>query len=362
MPLEIVRNDITLMQVDAIVNAANGKLTRGGGVCGAIFAAAGADKLQAACDAIGHCDVGAAVLTGGYALPATYIIHTVGPVWQGGSRGEEQLLRSCYASSLRLARERGCASVAFPLISSGLYGYPPDRALQAAIGAIGDFLLAHDELTVYLVVYDRAAYALSDKLFRTIATYIDDRYVEDLQLLRRRDERPDPPAPSQARFGRSAPFKPEKQAKRERPNEAASVPLYEEYSAPLPAAGQPPQALGHILDGLEMPFSERLLKLIDEKGKTDVEVYKRANIDRKLFSKIRNSPAYKPSKTTAIAFAVALELSRAETDDLLNRAGYALSRSSKFDLIVEYFIQAGNYNIFEINEALFAFDQDLLGV
>lgn len=186
MPLKIVRNDITKMRVDAIVNAANSRLEQGGGVCGAIFAAAGADKLQAECNLIGHCEVGKVAITNGYDLPAKHIIHAVGPVWQGGVYNEEALLSSCYTNSLNLALERGLTSVAFPLISSGIFGYPKDEALRIAISAIGSFLLKH-EMMVYLVVFDTAAYTLSDKLFKPIEAYIDNNYVEKRTARRRRN-------------------------------------------------------------------------------------------------------------------------------------------------------------------------------
>ena len=154
MPFEIIRNDITKMTVDIIVNAANTGLKMGGGVCGAIFAAAGADKLQAECDQIGGCAVGEAVITDGYQLPAKSIIHTVGPVWQGGSADEARLLHRAYTRSLELALKHHCKSIAFPLISSGIYGYPKDQALKIAVAAISEFLLEH-ELQVYLVVFDK---------------------------------------------------------------------------------------------------------------------------------------------------------------------------------------------------------------
>lgn len=346
MPLEIIRNDVTKMKTDAIVNAANSKLKQGGGVCGAIFAAAGADKLQAECDRIGHCDVGNAVITGGFALPSKYIIHTVGPVWQGGDHQEEKLLTSSYTSALMLAKENGCSSIAFPLISSGIYGYPKDKALQVAISAIGTFLLQND-MTVYLVVFDKASYALSDKLFSSIKEYIDDHYVD---------------THSPRRMNRNA----------EVLSQVRNMSAYDEVDncnimeskmgTPYPVApSDMPRSLDDVVAQLDESFSTMLFRIIDEKGEKDTDVYKRANIDRKLFSKIRSNPHYKPSKNTAIALAVALELSLDETRDLLCKAGFALSRSSRFDLIVEYFIQMKNYNIFEINEALFAFDQSMLG-
>lgn len=338
MPLEIVRNDITRMSVDAIVNAANSSLKRGGGVCGAIFAAAGPEDLQAECDRIGGCSAGKAVITAGYNLPAKYIIHTVGPVWHGGSFGEEDTLYSCYISSLELAQKSKCTSIAFPLISSGIFGYPKDLALQTAISAIGTYLLKH-EMKVYLVVYDHSSFVLSEKLFSAINNYIDDNYVEEHKYSRR-----DEPLESIQKYV------------------AYNMPFPDELSAPVPSAvSRGHRSLEDVLRELDETFPEMLLRLIDQKGKTDVETYKRANIDRKLFSKIRSGKDYTPSKVTAIAFAIALELSLDETKDLLGKAGYTLSHSNKFDVIIEFFIERGNYNIFEINESLFAFKQPLLG-
>lgn len=339
MPLQIIRNDITRMPVDAIVNAANSRLQQGGGVCGAIFAAAGVDKLQAECDRIGHCSVGSAVLTAGYELPAKHIIHTVGPVWQGGEHDEEIQLFSCYTNSLHLALEHGFSSIAFPLISSGIFGYPKDEALRVAISAIGSFLIQH-EMTVYLVVFDKAAYTLSDKLFKSIAAYLDDNYVDKHTTRRHPDSEP-----YQLIFEKSV-------------FDAQEVFVEERVEA---SRSRISRKLDDVVNHIGESFTEMLLRLIDESGKTDPDVYKRANIDRKLFSKIRNNSRYKPSKNTALALAIALELNLDQTADLLRRAGYALSPSSRFDLIVEYFIRAGNYDIFKINEALFAFDERLLG-
>ena len=183
MPFEIIRNDITKVHVDAIVNAANSGLQQGGGVCGAIFNAAGNAKLQQACDAIGHCEVGQAVITPGFALPAKYVIHTVGPVWHGGGQGEEQQLTSCYRSSLLLAKDHALESIAFPLISSGIFGYPKDKALQVAIAAISDFLMAN-EMPVYLVVFDRASVVISEKIFASVKQYVDDRYIDEHLIVR----------------------------------------------------------------------------------------------------------------------------------------------------------------------------------
>ena len=328
MPLEIVRNDITKMKVDAIVNAANETLLGGGGVDGCIHRAAG-PELLAECRTLGGCKTGDAKITKAYRLPCQYVIHTVGPVWNGGSHGERELLVSCYRTSLALAKEHGCETVAFPLISSGIFGYPKDQALRVAVDAISEFL-AENDMTVYIVIFDRAAYQIGNKLFADIAAYIDDHYVDAHTDSRRERMR---------RMGVV---------------ESRMLTAYED--APMATSGLD-EALAHLDAG----FSETLLKLIDRSGKKDAEVYKKANIDRKLFSKIRNNPDYKPSKATAIAFAIALELNLNETRDLVARAGYALSASSKFDVIIEYFIRQKKYDIFEINEALFAFDQSLLG-
>lgn len=326
MPLHFIRNDITKMPVDAIVNAANESLLGGGGVDGCIHRAAG-PELLAECRRLGGCRTGEAKLTGAYRLPCRYVIHTVGPVWRGGGHGEREQLVSCYRASLLLAQEHGCETVAFPLISPGNFGYPKDQALRVAVDTIGAFLLEHD-MTVYLVIFDRRAYQISGKLFADIAEYIDDHYVEAHTDL------------GAERLRRGA--------------------LHREMVAPMCAPMAAP-ALDDLLEHLDAGFSETLLRLIDRSGKKDSEVYKKANVDRKLFSKIRNNSNYKPSKPTALAFAIALELDLAETKDLLARAGYALSASSKFDVIVEYFIRQRNYDIFAINEALFAFDQSLLG-
>lgn len=330
MPFEIVRNDITKMEVDAIVNAANTALKMGGGVCGAIFRAAGAEELQEACDKIGGCPTGQAVITEGFRLPAKYIIHTPGPIWQGGDHGEAILFKASYENSLKLAKEKGCESIAFPLISTGIYGYPKDEALQIAVSTISSFLLKND-MHVYLVVFDKSSFQISQKLFHSIKQYIDEKFVKE----------------QRARYDRGRRYS-EIDFIRQEEIEFTSFPAKE-------------ASLLDVVDNLEESFTERLFRFIDEKGLTDVETYKRANLDRRLFSKIRNTPNYHPKKKTALALAIALELNLEETLDLLATAGYTLSPSSKFDVIIQYFIEKGNYNIFEINEALFFFDQDLLG-
>ncbi len=334
MPFSIICGDIAAFPADAVVNAANSALAPGGGVCGAIFRAAGYDRMERACRAIGHCEVGQAVLTEGFALPARYVIHAVGPIWRGGGQNEEALLKSCYTVSLHLAKAHGLASVAFPLISSGIYGYPKREALRAAVNAISAFLL-ENEMEVTLVVFDRDAVQLSEQLAGRIQAYINDHYADS-----RRSSR------TEARILRF--------------EEQAAAPL---MAASLPAALPPRKrrrSLQDLLDHLDESFSRTLLRLIDEKGMNDVEVYKRANIDRKLFSRLRRED-YRPGKQTVIALSIAMRLNLDETRDLLGRAGYALSHSRQFDVIIEYFITEGIYDIYEINEALFAFDQRLLG-
>ena len=367
MPIQIVRNDITKIRCDAIVNAANNSLLGGGGVDGAIHRAAGRELLDE-CRTLGGCETGDAKMTGAYALPCKYVIHTVGPVWQGGGYGEETLLRSCYRRSLELAKEQSCESVAFPLISSGIYGYPKEQALQVAMDEISSFLFENDML-VYIVVFDKQNFRVSSKLVADIAEYIDEHYVDEHFIARSSMNMPmhgasvsapfEPPKASEPGFF----DKRNKSTKRTSRKDSASI---EDRSASYGASG-PVTApgmmtdLSHLVDSVDESFSQMLLRKIDEKGMTDAECYKKANIDRKLFSKIRSNPYYKPGKPTALAFAIALELSPEETDDLLRKAGYALSHSNKFDIIIEYFINRREYNIFTINEALFEFDQPLLG-
>lgn len=378
MPLLIVRNDITKMAVDAIVNAANASLLGGGGVDGCIHRAAG-EGLLAECRALGGCETGSAKITGAYNLPCRYVIHAVGPMWIDGKHNEREQLESCYRVSLQLAREHACESVAFPLISSGIYGYPKDKALQVAMEVIGSFLLEND-MTVYIVVFDKAAYRISEKLFADITEYIDDVYVDahtDESEERRRRNLFVRMAPKPLRAESEA-------APCAAPEDACAKPDMTPCAPPEDACAKPDMApcaasedawtkptpfscasaaddLDARLSRLDESFSQMLLRKIDERGMTDAACYKKANIDRKLFSKIRSDIHYQPSKPTVIAFAISLELSLAETKELLAKAGFALSHSNKFDVIIEYFISRGNYRILEINEALFAFDQSLLG-
>jgi O-acetyl-ADP-ribose deacetylase len=330
MPLLIVRNDITKMKVDAIVNATNPMLKMGGGVSGAIFTVAGRRLLQDACDAIGHCAQGEAVITPGFDLPAKYVIHTVGPVWHGGVAGESEQLADCYTHSLELAKKHGCESIAFPLVSSGTYRYPKQEALNIAISAISQFLFEND-MTVYLVVYDAKAFMLSKQLFTSIEKFIDDNYVEEQALLYRR---------TTARY---------------QPKEDENL----EVITNLSVIGSK-RSLDDIISEQDESFSESLFRLIDQRKLKDSDVYKKANIDRRLFSKIRNSD-YHPSKNTCMALAIALELNLDQMKDLLAKAGYTLSKSQKADLIIEFYVINQKFDILQINEALFTFKQPILG-
>jgi hypothetical protein len=280
-------------------------------------------------------------------LPCKWIIHTVGPIWQGGAHGEKDLLISCYKNSLMLAKEHGCQTVAFPLISSGVYGYPKDQALSVAISTISEFLF-ENEMAVYLTIFDKTAFQISEKLFADVKAYIDDNYAaarSDARFLRRR---------------REAIF--QSQRLDEFPTEYENLELCNELSDYSTSAPSFELSLADMLSDMDDNFTVTLLKLIDLKGISDVECYKRANVSKQTWYKIMNEKDYRPSKTTVISFAIALQLTLEETKSLLATVGFTLSKSSKFDIIIEYFLRRGEYNVFTINETLFQFDQVCLGV
>lgn len=376
MPFTIVRNDITRMQVDAVVNSTAPGFADIGGADGAIHRAAG-PELQQACMAQGGIRPGKPLLTPGFRLPCRYVIHMVAPLWQGGSAEEQRQLVACYTDAMHLAVEQGLETLAFPLMSSGLLGFPKEQALLAATDAIRDFVLTHD-LMVYLVVYDGESFAIGEKLQADIHRYIDDRYVQEHD-----EDRLPPPMPLLARrpARREAWLCAERLAPVEPMPEAETIGQTDDLCADCScgaeiaaAPEEPPLApsaplgsdnweedLRSLLGEPDESFSHQLLRRIDESGMTDPECYRRANIDRRLFSKIRSNPGYRPSKQTALAFAVALRLNRQETDRLLRTAGLALSRSSYFDLIVAFFIDRGIFDVLRINEVLYAYDQPLLG-
>ena len=418
MPFSIVRNDITRVAADAIVNTANPQPVIGAGTDRAIYKAAGAEQLLAERRKIGAIHPGEAAVTPAFALPAKYIIHTVGPAWQGGDAGEFETLASCYRKSLLLAKQLGCESIAFPLISTGTYGFPKDKALSVAMETIENFLQG-DDLDVTLTVLNKEAFTLSRDLLDDVQSYIDDRTAEQLHQaeygapfgMGMYDERRAAKAamPPQAQpMAQSGAMSGSRSAEQSKPRKgkglfqklsslgkkeanaalleaseesykdrvedlsihsapaagsatqpAASEEVKELYSLVLAKDASPslPDRMAHLGD----TFQERLLHLIDEQDLPDPVVYKKANLDRKLFSKIRSNAAYRPSKNTVLALAIALELDLTQTKDLLARAGFAFSPSSKFDLIVQYCFEKGIYDIFEVNALLFSYDQPLLG-
>jgi Predicted phosphatase homologous to the C-terminal domain of histone macroH2A1 len=360
MPFQIIRNDITKVSADAIVNTANPKPQIGSGTDSAIYAAAGETHLLAERKKIGPIAPGLAVSTSAFALSAKYIIHTVGPSWTDGSHGERDILRSCYANSLALADALKCESIAFPLIATGVYGFPKDEALNIALSEIGRFLLTH-EMMVILVVFDRRAMELSEQLVGGIEQYIDEHAAHELRKAEYGGA-----FTSANRRRRMARLREEEELPALEMAETAAAPETEEITAALPLAAESlpgfgGQSLDEVLRGAGETFQQQLFRLIDERGLDDVTVYKKANIDRKVFSRIRCKADYRPKKKTAVAFAIALELDLQTTLDLLSRAGIAFSPSDAFDLIVSYFITNRNYDIYEINAALFKYGQPVLG-
>ena len=350
MPLFLKEGDITRFPADAVVNAANSSLLGGGGVDGAIHRAAGPELLKE-CMTLGGCETGRAKKTGGYAMPCRYIIHTVGPVWEGGKEGEPELLASCYRESLRLAEEAGCETVAFPLISSGAYGYPPKQAWEVARKAILDYLSSSEaDLTVTMVVLSRRMFLPGEDLLRGLEVR------NESVPIKRSDDREKRAGGSGGLFKKAA----------RRLDPVGSAPEELMYAC---AARMEENAFESCddadLDGrlktLDESFSDMVLRKIDESGMTDAQCYKKANIDRKLFSKIRSNRMYRPSKQTALALAFALRLPRNEAEDLLRKAGFALSNSVVFDVVIGYFLDRGEYDLFVVNDALFAYDQPLLG-
>lgn len=347
MPLQIIRQDITKMKVDAIVNSTNPDMIGYSGVDYSIHCKAG-PKLDKECKKKVPLCLGKAILTKGYNLDCRYVIHTAGPVWEGGTKCENEILKSCYVESLKLAFEKKCETVAFPLISSGTYGFPKDKVLKFAVSVITEFLFEH-EMTVYLCVFDRESYEFSKKLFLEIKEFINDEESEVCaEAFRMPDmEREERCLRTYASMKRSI----------EKDVFMSLAPMSSET-----ACGKKNKTLNEYMREMDKPFAYKLFDLIDKKGMTDVECYKKANIDKKTFSKIKCNPnKYRPSKQTAVAFAIALRLNLEETQDLLASAGMTLSQSFTFDKIILFFIQKGEYDIFEINEALFEFDQALLG-
>lgn len=374
MPFQIIRNDITKVKADAIVNTANPEPVIGSGTDSAIYKAAGARKLLAERKKLGSIAPGAAAYTRAFRLNAKYIIHTVGPAWNGGDHGERDILRACYKNSLAAAAELECESIAFPLIATGVYGFPKDEALRIALDEINIFLLSHD-MNVILAVLDRDSFELSARLSGDIRAYIDNHSAAAICAAEYGGAAHAPAAQSHdaikaernAFYGRAR--RPERNDVFLKASKRAEEPepvlecaaMAEEALDTSIADAVSGKSLDEVVKNSADTFQERLLHLIDESGMTDVTVYKKANIDRKVFSRIRCKRDYKPKKKTAVAFAIALELDMPTMLDLLARAEIAFSPSSKFDLIITYFVTNRNYDIYEINSALFKYGQPLLG-
>jgi O-acetyl-ADP-ribose deacetylase (regulator of RNase III) len=357
MPFQIIRNDITKVKADAIVNTANPDPIVGGGTDSAIYAAAGEKELLAERQKIGEIQPGQAVSTDAFRLQAKYIIHTVGPSWIDGQHGEREILHACYENSLSLADKLKCQSIAFPLIATGVYQFPKDEALQIALSEINKFLLSH-EMEVILVVFDQKAFELSTKLSGSIQEFIDENSVQSLRKM----EYGAPLYSGDSQESRRE-LRRRQQNKflEEHADEILASDRMEEPDVTVIPEDLSGKSLEDLVGSLEKTFQERLFELINERGIDEVSVYKKANIDRKLFSRIRSKKDYKPKKKTAVALAIALGLDLPTMKDLLGRAGFALSPSSKADLIIMYFVSRQDYNIYEINAALFDYGQPLLG-
>ena len=340
MPFQIVRNDIANMQVDAIVNTANPRPVIGLGVDSTVHEKAGPGLLLAR-QKIGAIAIGRAEITPAFALPAKYVIHTVGPVWDGGSYGEEELLRSCYDNSLKLSVEHGCNSIAFPLISTGNYGFPKDKALQIAISAFSEFLMTH-EMQIYLVVFDSKSYKLSEKLFLGVAAYIDQHYVDSWES---------------ATYGAADVRYNRRRRGRDLCEKSIAMPCATNVCEQDSCA----KDLDSFLKQKDAGFVETLLDLIKNSGQKNSTIYKKANISKQHFSKLINNPKAMVTKPVAVAFALALELNIEQTRELIARAGYSLTTSSYFDLVIQYHIENKKYNVVEINIILYEYDQPLLG-
>lgn len=377
MSFRIVRNDIVRMQTDAIVNTANAYPTVGPGCDYAVYAAAGYDELLAyRRQHIGFVEEGEAFITPGFNLPAKYIIHAVSPYYEDGTSGEEDKLRSCYRKSLQLAKENGVRSIAFPLISTGGFGYPKEEGMRIAIDEIYDFLF-DNEMDVWLVVFDSRAAALGEKLYPDLKAYIDQNYVyekgeEEYETAFLEHRPPRPPmlhsasVRLDAQMMRSvrAPMNAHRIATpditeeciRESASDVCEEPSCESAGDTTASIFDDEERYEELKRRLEErkahladSFSEYLLYLIASKGMTNADVYKRAIVDKKLFAKIKNDATYHPQKITCLRLCVGAKLSMDETKDLLARAGYALSPCDMRDVIFSYFIDNKIYDMIDLD-------------
>lgn len=404
MSVTFIRGDITKLQADAIVNAANNELRGGGGVDGAIHKAAGSE-LYAYCKTLGGCPTGGAKISPGFNLPAKYIIHTVGPVWRGGAFHEKTLLTSCYLRSLELAHKHGCKTVAFPLISAGAYGYPYNDALQVAYDTCNLFLKeTKADIDIFIVLYhgspnvrrhtNRTAFELPDNaMFTHVAAYIRENYHFDAEEAKMTEaDSPEDGVLDSSGFIFSEPdirfqmaSEPPTQSKKIRAAKKAKKQFtdFEEGldfscdmgsasamadSLPVPAKEKKllskrrfqmasgdlagPWMLDRENLSVEETFTQMLLRFMEEKHMTPPELYNNACLDRKLFSKIQSNIDYQPKKYTAVRLALALQLSPEETDALLETAGFALSRSKITDLVISYCIANNKRAVWEVNGIL----------
>ena len=351
MPFQIIRNDITKVHADAIVNTANPIPEVGGGTDWAIHEAAGPELLKAR-EQFGVIETGESVATPAFGLPAKYVLHTVSPAWIDGTHQEEDLLRTAYDSALTLAYELKCKSVAFPLMAAGTYGFPHDLALSVAIRAFSDFLFDHD-MQIDLVLFNANAFDLAGSVFSGLKSYVDDNYVSE----KTEDEyRVDGNLP--ANESRETPFRGRTLFSLQSIKEKKKTPRYaysdseacfgEAISEPAPSYG----SLEDILRQNEPSFSDYLKDLLKERGYKAADVYKRAEISRQLFSRIINTEDYRPTKDTVIQLALGMQLDLPQTQKLLEKAGYLLTRNSKTDLAIQYFIERKIYNVTLINAAL----------
>ncbi|MCR4723319.1 MAG: macro domain-containing protein [Eubacteriales bacterium] len=350
MSLVFKLGDIAKQKTHAIVNAANESLKMGSGVCGAIFREAGISELTEACKRLAPVKTGDAVITAGFNTYAKYIIHAVGPVYDADKEDLcEKQLYNAYISSLRLAENTGCESISFPLLSSGIFGYPKQKALDTAVRAISDFLNdASDDIDVVLVFRSLDSFPIDSHLEMELDSYLDGIEPAGSLSGSSQSSMSSDNAHSRSSYKTSIPYSARKQ-------EMDVCACFDEVVDEEMAVRK------EIFDDLDEPFNDSLLRIIDAKGLKDSDVYKKANIDRRLFSKIRTLDGYNPSKRTVLALIIALELNLDEAKALLEKAGYALSHSRKFDVIVKYFIENRLYDIFQINEVLFKYDQPLLG-